>query len=181
MKALKTVVFLFFLYITCPHSLLAQSDSAAVASRALLYADSLNTAFKFANWNQYLELSYPGIIKYYGGKNGFQNYVQRAHAVYASENSESAEKTQLIQLENDMREWQCVVRKTRTTSIDGKKAAIISYMVGQSKDEGINWKYVDVAYISVENVIYVMPDIFDTLAIPQRQVIFESNQVASTR
>jgi len=68
-------------------------------------------------------------------------------------------------------EWQCVVRKSRETFVDGKKALVISYMIGQSTDGAKSWTYFDVAYNSVENVAYIMPDISGELYIPQRQVI----------
>ena len=80
---------------------------------------------------------------------------------------------------DDISEWQCVIKKIRETTIDDKKAHVVSYLVGQSKDEGQNWKFFDVAFNSVENVIYIMPDIFPTLAIPQRQVIFEKDHMVS--
>ena len=72
----------------------------------------------------------------------------------------------------DISEWQCVVQKTSETIIDGKKAQIISYMVGQSKDDGHSWKFFDVAMNSTKNLVYIMPDMSEKLAIPQRQVIF---------
>jgi len=155
----------------------SQSDSAFASSRALMYADSLVKAFRFNNLDTYISLSYPGIVKYYGGKKNFSEYVQRARTINKSELEEDPEKLKLIELRNDMSEWQCVIQKMRETTIDGRKATIISYLVGQSKDDGVNWKLFDVAFNSIENIIYIMPDIFDTLAIPQRQVVYEKTTV----
>ena len=173
MKALKP----FTLVIVLCCSLFnagAQADSTFASQRALLFADSLVNAFRYNNLDQYVNISYPGVIKYYGGKHQFKEYISRTRAVMASSLEEPLEKCEIIQLLNDMSEWQCVIRKSRETMVDGKKAQIISYLVGQSKDEGNTWKYFDVAYNSVENVIYIMPDIFDRLAIPQRQVVFDA-------
>lgn len=149
------------------------------AQRALLFADSLLNAFRYNDLNQYIELSYPGIIKYYGGKNSFLEFVQRARMMGNSPRRDIHEKIEIVQLQHHSREWQCVVKKTIESLIDGRKAQVVSYMVGQSKDEGQTWRYFDVALNSVENLVYIMPDIFDTLSIPQRQVIFEKNVVAS--
>lgn len=176
MKALKTIVFVLLL--TSSGNSFAQSDTAIASQRALLFADSLLNAFRYHDWNAYLEMSYPGVIKYYGGKKGFQEYILRARQI---SDSQIPEKTELVQILNDITEWQCVIRKKRETTIDGKKAVIISYLVGQSKDEGKNWRYVDVAFNSVANITYIMPDIFDTLAIPQRQIVFEKNRVAKSQ
>jgi hypothetical protein len=110
-------------------------------------------------------------VKYYGGNKNFREYVQRTRAM---NNSESAENIKLLQILNNINEWQCVVQKTSQATIDGRKAKIITYLVGQSTDEGQNWKFFDVAFNSIENLVYIMPDIFNTLSIPQRQVIFEN-------
>ncbi|MBA4166605.1 MAG: hypothetical protein H0X41_03515 [Chitinophagaceae bacterium] len=176
MKALKTAVFL--LALSCAGaSAAAQSDNAVAARRALLFADSLNNAFRYNKWNEFINLSYPGVVRYYGGAEGFREYIKRARSVNSSIVEEKKERIELLQLVNDIREWQCVIRKTRETIIDGRKADVISYMVGQSKDTGQSWKYFDVAYNSVENVIYIMPDISDKLFIPERQIIFERDQL----
>lgn len=176
MKAMKTLFFIFSLFtVAVSH---AQFDTVVASQRALIFADSLLNAFRYNNSDEYASLSYPGVIKYYGGIKGFEDYVQRAREMNTGITQEAKEKTEIIQILNHVRECQCVVRKTRETLIDGKKAFIISYMVGQSKDEGQTWRYFDVAFNSVENVIYIMPDIFDALAIPQRQVIFGKEQMA---
>lgn len=125
-------------------------------------------------------MSYPGMIRYYGGKKNFEEYIQRALAI-SSMGKETFNKTEVIDLQNNRKEWQCVIRKTSQMEIDGKRASIISYLVGQSKDEGQNWKYVDVALNSVNNVVYIMPDIFSKLSIPQRQVVFVKDQVAKQK
>ena len=181
MKAIRAFVFLTLIIFSGFSRANAQSDTAIASERALLFADSLLTAFRYSNWSQYIEMSYPGVIKYYGGKKGFQDYVQRARSINNSITEEPKETTELMQLLSDMGEWQCVIRKIRHTKIDGKKASIISYMVGQSKDDGITWKYFDVAFNSVENVIYIMPDIFDTLAIPQRQIVYDKDEVVKNQ
>lgn len=179
MKTLRLLVLLFLLYTPCVQ-LKAQADTSLSAQRALLFADSLLNAFRCNNLNQYIALSYPGIIKYYGGKNSFLEFVQRARMMVGSSTRQAMhEKIAIIQLQRHSLEWQCVVRKTAETLIDGRKAQVVSYMVGQSTDDGLSWTYFDVALNSVEHLIYIMPDIFDTLSIPQRQVIFEKNVVAS--
>jgi hypothetical protein len=177
MKALKSIAFLSAL---CFSALLAaaQNDNSIVTSRALLFADSLNHAFRSNNFQEYIAISYPGVIKYYGGTRDFREYIERTTERNNSTADLNAEKTDLVQLEKNKNEWQCVVQKTQETIIDGRKAWVVSYMIGQSKDEGDTWKYFDVAYNSSENLVYIMPDIFDNLSIPQRQIIFENNQLA---
>ena len=156
------------------HSL-AQTDTEKASTKAIAVANSLVKAFNYSEWDQYLALSYPGVVKYYGGRNGYLNYVQKARSMYKDSIQESPETLRIIQIENDILEWQCVVEKTRETFLNGRKARAVSYLVGQSKDDGQTWKFFDVAHNSVENVIYIMPDIFSNLAIPQKAVHVESD------
>ena len=172
MKAFKTFVFLAALFFSI--NIQAQSNTEVVSERAILFADSLLKSFRSGNFNQYTELSYPGVISYYGGKKSFTEYVQRSRTIL---HDMMAENLKVVQIINDITEWQCVVEKTTESTIDGKKAQIISYMVGQSKDKGQNWKFFDVAFNSVDNIVYIMPDIFNTLSIPQRQVVYVKNNV----
>lgn len=174
MKAVKTLILFTALLFSFINSK-AQTNTAVASEKAILFADSLLKSFRSGNFVQYTELSYPGVISYYGGKKNFSEYIQRARFIHSNIVSENLK---LVQILNDISEWQCVVEKTSESLIDGKKAQIISYMVGQSIDEGLNWKFFDVAFNSVGNLVYIMPDIFSALTIPQRQVVYVKNNVA---
>lgn len=150
----------------------SQPQPDSPGEKALRTAEKLVQSFLLNEWETYLNLSYPGAVKYYGGKNGFLTHVSRARGNYKDSLQEGPETLKILQIENDILEWQCVVERTRTTIQNGRKAHIITYLVGQSKDDGSNWKFVDVAMNSVENLIYIMPDIFTNLAIPQRHTVY---------
>lgn len=173
---MKALLFILALY-AVPFSICAQSKEAVVSQHALASADSLLSAFQNNRSGRYTELSYPGVITYYGGIRNYQRYIERARALSDS----ASEKTEIVQLLNNNNEWQCVIKKTHPRIIDGKKAYIVSYLVGQSTDNGMTWKYFDVAFNSVANIAYIMPDKFEGLTIPQREVIFEKDQVASSK
>ena len=159
------------------HFAIAQSGSPLASQQSILFADSLNNAIRKGHQDDYVALSYPGIVRYYGGKQGYQKFIERSGKINAGNIAEKKEKLEFLQMVSEEAEWQCVLKKTRETFIDGRKAEIISYMVGQSKDNGLTWKYIDVAYNSSENLVYIMPDIFGKLSIPQRQIIFEKDPV----
>jgi hypothetical protein len=173
---MKAIFFIIVLY-ALPFGIRAQSNEAVVSQRALAYADSLLNAFQNNRSGEYTEMTYPGAISYYGGIRSFQHYIERERAL--SDNAK--EKTEIVQLLNNKNEWQCVIKKTRPKTIDGKKAYIVSYLVGQSRDNGTTWKYFDVAFNSVANIGYIMPDKFEALMVPQREVIFEKDQMASSK
>lgn len=172
MKALRCFVLpaVLFFWINSTN---AQEDAASAGKRAIIFADSLLKSFNHNNLDRYTDLSYPGVISYYGGKKNFREYLQRAKALNISP---SADNLAIFQLVNDHNEWQCVIEKTCATLIDGKKATIVSYLVGQSKDEGHSWKFFDVALNSAGNLVYIMPDISESLTVPQRRVLFEKGE-----
>lgn len=148
---------------------LAQSDSLFASQRALLFADSLLRSYHDSDLTSYTDLSYPGVIEYYGGRKNFVQYVNRSKAIQAAE---LREEVRLVQLVSNAVEWQCVVQKVSENIVDNRKASIITYLIGQSTDNGRSWTFFDVATNPVRNVSDIMPDVFDTLIIPQREVVF---------
>jgi len=173
MKTLKTLVF-FMAVCTISYSSQAQSLTDKASQRALVCAESMLNALHSSNWTGYMAMTYPGMVKYYGGIEGFREYMRRSGSENTG-NQPAHDKMEIIQIDNQNNEWQCVIRRSRETNVDGQKAVIISYMVGQSTDEANTWKYVDVAFNSSENLVYIMPDVFASLSIPLRQVIYEKD------
>ena len=148
-----------------------QAQTTTPSENAIVFADSLLKSFRNNDPEQYTNLSYPGVITYYGGNKNFREYFERARALTKSGDPQTIK---VIQVVHDSGEWQCVIRKTVETTIDGKKAHIISYIIGQSKDEGKTWKLVDVAQNSLSSLVYIMPDISRKLEVPRREIIFEN-------
>ncbi len=83
----------------------------------------------------------------------------------------------ITELRNDIDQWQAVIEKVRNTFIDGKKAIITSYIVGQSLDGGKTWKFIDVSHNSLENLAFIFPTIFTDLTIPLGKTVIPSEIV----
>jgi hypothetical protein len=178
MQIIKTSAFAFLL---CFHSLYSHSqlDTAAATKQALVYADSIVKASFYQEWKTYTALSIPSAIKYYGGKDGFYEHVVSSYFRFEPAVAEKPESIRIVTLMNDdIQQWQCVVEKTRHTRIDERNATIHSYLVGQSLDNGTSWKFIDVSHNDIKNVIYIMPEIFNTLPIPERKVAFDDDLAA---
>ena len=47
-----------------------------------------------------------------------------------------------------------------------------NYLIGESTDAGVTWKFIDVSHNSLVNVIYIMPSVFGNLAIPESKTIY---------
>jgi hypothetical protein len=161
---LNTAIFCF----TTAHS---QVNSRSASDRAIIFADSFLASYRNNDLDKYTDLSYPGVISYYGGNKNFREYVQRVRAL----NSSTSNKITVIQVVHNANELQCVIQKTSEAIIDGRKAEIITYIIGQSKDEGQTWKFFDVASNAPGNLVYIMPDMSERLVVPQRQIIFQQS------
>jgi len=152
-----------------------ESDSAIATRFALQFADSLVKAHFYQDWNTYMALSIPSAIKYYGGKEAFRENVVIYYFRNEPKVEEKPEKCKLITLMNDhMDSWQCVIEKVRDTWINDHKAKVYSYLVGESLDNGLNWKYIDVSQNLTQNVIYLMPSVFSSLPIPEGKTVYEN-------
>src|SRR5215213_2094938 len=97
MKAVKTFLFLAAACFSFTGSY-SQQQTDFASQQAILFADSLVKTFRSNNFDEYI------------------------HRTRSFSNTDSPENLELIQILHNVNEWQCVVRKTSLSVIDGKKA-----------------------------------------------------------
>ncbi len=79
----------------------------------------------------------------------------------------------MLTMLNDIETWQCVIEKIRESWDENRgKVKTTSYLVGESTDNGLTWKFIDASHNSLVNVIYIMPSVFSKLEIPESSVIY---------
>ena len=162
-------------------SLSAQPDTTKIIQKALLFADSLVKADAYETWPVYADLIIPSVIKYYGGKDGYIEYIQKGRAHRISTEVEDAPLLKPMHLLTENEEWQCVIEESWYIHRDDKKIHIITYLVGQSKDGGETWRLFDVGYNKVAIIIYLMPDVFADLPIPEHIIRTEEEELAMAK
>jgi hypothetical protein len=162
-------------------SLFAQPDTAKIKQKALLFADSLVQADAYETWPVYADLVIPSVIKYYGGRDAFIENVQKGRARRVSTETEAPPTLKPLDLLTVDEEWQCVIEESWYIHRDGKKLHIITYLVAQSKDGGTTWRLFDVGYNKVAAIIYMMPDVFPNLPIPEHIIRTEEEELAMAR
>lgn len=156
-----------------PDQPLPESDTAIATRNALRFADSLVKADFYTEWNTYMNLSMGSAIKYYGGKEGFKESVVVAHYRNEPKTEEKPQTLRVINMMNDIETWQCVVEKTREWWDESRgKVKTTTYLVGESTDNGLTWKFIDVSHNSLQNLVYIMPSVFGTLEIPEGKTIY---------
>jgi len=162
-------------------------DSAKIVrikENAIAFADSLIKTDVYENWSVYADLAPASVIKYYGGKDGFIENAQKIHARTVSSHSLDFPERKVIALmeKDNEAQWQCVIYESRIIfREDNKKFHLVTYLLGQSKDDGETWRMFDVSYNSVANVIYMMPDVNLDLPIPQPYIISDEDEQAKAK
>lgn len=154
----------------------AQPDTARISQKALFYADSLAKADAYGNWSAYADLVPASVIKYYGGKDGYIQHISVGRLRTTSAIQEVAPELSLQFLETKKDQWQCVIRLSRYFHKEDQQYHLISYLIGQSLDDGETWKLFDVSYNSVANIIYMFPDILDDIPIRESVVLSKEDE-----
>ncbi|HXB06639.1 MAG TPA: hypothetical protein VNW04_05980 [Puia sp.] len=165
---------LFFLTAMVTH---AQPDTARITQKALLFADSLVKADAYQDWDAYARLAPASVIKYYGGDEGYLGHVQQMRSFTTSTLEEAAPELQMQTLVTLKDQWQCVIRLSRYYHRDDKKVHLVSYLIGQSKDEGETWRIFDVNYNTVANLMQIFPEILD-MPIKETSMLTEEQELA---
>ena len=92
---------------------------------------------------------------------------------------EKVPKTQLLHLMNDMDTWQCVIEKVRQKWDEARgNVKVYTYLVGESNDNGLNWKFIDASHNSIPNIIYILPTVFTGMEIPEGKTVYEDEVAA---
>lgn len=175
MKVLKLLSGSLFLLATTAGQ--AQPDTAKITRNALFFADSLVKTDTYQDWSDYAGLAPSSVIKYYGGKEGYISHVQQIRLYTTSAIQEAAPELRMETLVTEKDQWQCVIRLSRYIHREDKKYHLVSYLIGQSKDEGETWKLFDVNYNTVGNMMYFFPDILD-MPIKATSMLTEEQELA---
>lgn len=162
----------FLLMITRPGN---AQDTARITKNALKFADDLVKADAYgaiyADWSAYADLAPASVLKFYGGKEGYIKRVSlgRLRTTSAIQEANPDLKMLLLEAKND--QWQCVIRLSRYFhKPDQSEYHLVTYLIGQSRDDGETWKLFDVNYNSVANIIYIFPEIIDDIPLQESVV-----------
>jgi hypothetical protein len=178
MKQLNSILVAASLFLLASTAGQAQPDTAKIAGRALSFADSFVKADYYKNWSAYADLAPASVLKYYGGKDGLIEHINKLRGRTTSEIEEESPELKVLQLLTENSQWQCVIRQSRYFHKEDKKYHFITYFVAQSKDDGETWKLFDVSYNSVGNIGFMFPEIFGDLAIEEPVILTPEQEAA---
>jgi len=156
----------------------SQPDSAKITQKALLFADSLIKTDRYEAWPAYANLAPASVIKFYGGKDGYIEHIQKLRGRTKSEQAEDDPELKMLNLMVRDEQWQSVIRVSRWFHKEGTKYHQTTYFICQSKDEGETWRLFDVSYNRVANIIYIFPEINGDLPIEESTIMSEEQELA---
>jgi hypothetical protein len=150
-------------------------DTATIRKSALMYADRLVKAdtygSTYGDWSTYADLAPASVLKFYGGKDGYIKRISLGRLRTTSAIQEAPPELKMLILETKNDQWQCVIRLSRYFhKPDQSEYHLVTYLIGQSKDDGETWKLFDVNYNSVGNIIYIFPEILDDIPLQESVV-----------
>jgi hypothetical protein len=154
----------------------AQPDTAAISRNALTFADSLVKTDAYGNFSSYAGLTPASVLKYYGGADGYIQHVNQLRRRTTSEQEEMYPVFNVETLRPIDDRWQCVIRVSRYFHKDNVQYHYVTYFVGQSMDEGANWRLFDVSYNPVGNMIYIFPEVITDLPIKQPVILSQDQE-----
>jgi hypothetical protein len=181
MKLLITPLVAFLALFTAVPAAFSQPDTVKIKEKALFFADSLIKTDTYMSWSSYADLAPLTVLKHYGGKDGFIEHIQKMHPRTVSSIEEAAPEMGVITLMTMGDQWQCVIRVSRYIHREDKKYHLVTYFLGQSKDEGETWRVFDLSYNKVANVIFMLPDVIGDLPIPEPYIISEEEELAKQK
>jgi hypothetical protein len=156
-----------------------QPDTIKIKANALQFADSLIKANTYKNWATYANLAPASVIKHYGGKEGYIEHIVAGRKRNTSDlEEEDGPQMQMEELLTLDEQWQCLIRISRYIHRDDKKLHVVTYFLGQSKDDGQTWRLFDISYNTVANIIYIFPEIFGDMAIPEPTLLTPEEELA---
>jgi len=165
------------LFLSASRPARAQIDSAAIKQHISVFADSLVRSYYEKDWNTFVALTHPGVARLYGGMTGYVSVIKGVRQRTEDSVEEKKEQVNVKQFLFAGGTWQCIVERICETHIRGKNAKVITYMVGQSKDDlGGEWKFFDVANNLMINISAIMPDFSDELVVPEKKIVFEGGE-----
>jgi hypothetical protein len=154
----------------------AQPDTATISRNALTFADSLIKTDAYGNFSSYAGLTPASVLKYYGGADGYIQHVNQLRTRTTSQQEEMYPVLNVETLRPMDDQWQCVIRVSRYFHKDNVQYHYVTYFVGQSKDEGANWRLFDVSYNPVGNMIYIFPEVITDLPIKQPVILSQDQE-----
>lgn len=143
------------------------SDSAGMAAALKKQAADMVNALISKDYSKFTDYMLPKTIKDAGGKENVVELIKETMEDQASKGiyfikAEIGEPTSFIKV---AKELQCTLSETLTLDVTGGTLVSISTLIAVSSDGGKNWKFLDTANSSLDNLRKSYPNLSSKLKI----------------
>lgn len=146
----------------------AQFDTSFAKKNIRLCIDSLVYGFKTKNWEIFTRYTQPGIIGMMGGQKEFITYISETFKQVPDSAWKLYQSGKILQVLKTATDLQSVVELKTIVEWQGTRITSTSYMVGESWDGGLFWRFFD-SQGDINSSKTIKPDLSDQLIIPKKQ------------
>lgn len=129
--------------------------------------DSMFAAFNRKDWKGFVKYNNPNMTKKIGSAQLFESYINRQMKQIPDSVVKSTTLGKILQVVKGDKDLQCVVEQHMKLEQNGMKMDRITYLIGQSLDEGKNWTFFDASTKAGLTPKEIKPDLSSKIKIPQ--------------
>ncbi|MEJ7627946.1 MAG: hypothetical protein WKF35_13855 [Ferruginibacter sp.] len=170
---MKKSLLLFLLSVTLFGNSFSQ-DTTAIKKNIEAATKEMSATFISRNWEEYVKYTHPAVVEMIGGKEKFVKIVSEFMTELPDSSIKFFELGKPMQLINSGHDWQTVIMQKLDIYIQGKMVRSVSYLVGESLDNGKTWTFFD-SKGDREVVKKMKPDVSDKLIIPAGSQVIDEN------
>jgi hypothetical protein len=167
------LAFLFFLLLVsaCNNSESSTGHEVKSETESNIYrsGDSMLSAFKRKDWHAYVKYNHPNMIKRMGGPEAFASFVNMQMQQIPDSTVKNIALGKILQVVKTPGDLQCVVEQHMELQLHGSNIKKITYLVGESLDNGTTWTFFDASVKTGVTPKEIKPDISSDLKIPEAQ------------
>lgn len=124
--------------------------------------DAMTKAFAKRDWSTIAEYTHPNVVKMMGGKEGMIEIVKAGMKDIPDTAIKKIGIGKIIGLKGN----QCVIEQEMLMHLQGVSVSSVTYLVGESFDNGKNWRFFDASSVSGTELKQIMPNYDSSLTIP---------------
>lgn len=160
-------LFIFSICFSLFFSSKAQFDTAFAKINIRQCADSLVSAFKKKNWEQFILYNNPAMVGTIGGKDEFMSYIKTMFAQIPDSAWKQYEPGKILQVLKTGGDLQSVIELKSKLEWEGRRITTISHLIGQSWNGGLFWTFFENDGDRTSAQL-IKPDLSDDLIIPKK-------------
>lgn len=131
--------------------------------------DSMMQALTSRDYNTFARFNHPAMLRVVGGQDNLADMVAQQMKLMPDSTMIRASIDSVLQVVKVNGELQCVVQQTFEMQMDTLKVVSVSYLIGESKDEGKSWTFFDGSNGGLITPKDIKPNLSPDLKIPAKR------------